>query len=451
MIAQRINPDEPIILSGLPAYQGATFFLPTDSRPTSGHLQLDVTVQVLAGVEGVLRVSIGNSRRADLLLRPGEAGRSLRIDLTTEDLTRERLVVSFSLQGESPLTPCGKDEGLEAVVEIETTSALFLALDKPTLSVRDRANMAGRRVALLWSNDPQQSVVALLAAHELSVSGWEVQFGGGADAINPETAVMALPSNGPTKQPEFAWSDALAPTSSVFGLRRFQGMHSWRIRYDLMEAQNPILPAEFSLDIVLGAMLFESGWQVTVTLNGRLIDQVLLNAGATRLTRSIDLSDSRPARKNVIEIVAWSSSEPAGNCNEGPVLLAELTSQTALIAGSTSFSAPLMTVRNTLAQADGRQIAVDNALTAPEAEVAVALLSNVLPDRPQTEDLANVPTVHVLPRGASLSRWQVASMDSVWMISFDENGNALAHILSDYRGSETTAVTLLVDLSEVAT
>ncbi|MEP3295224.1 MAG: hypothetical protein ABJO27_01830, partial [Pseudoruegeria sp.] len=102
----RSTPNHPLILSGLPSYQGVVFNMPMDARPTSGYLQIDATLQVLEGVQGVLRISIDNVRRGEMLLHPGEVGRSLRISLSPTDFARERLVVSFSLQGEGPHTFC---------------------------------------------------------------------------------------------------------------------------------------------------------------------------------------------------------------------------------------------------------------------------------------------------------------------------------------------------------
>ena len=101
-VISRSSPDLSVILSGLPAYQSVAFNLPLNARPTSGYLQIDATLQVLAGVEGVLRVSIDNVRRGEMLLHSGEVSRSLQVPLSPTDLAREQLVVSFSLQGSAP-------------------------------------------------------------------------------------------------------------------------------------------------------------------------------------------------------------------------------------------------------------------------------------------------------------------------------------------------------------
>ena len=149
-VIARSNPHHAVILSGLPAYQGITFNLPLNARPTSGYLQIDATLQVLSGVEGVLRVSIDNVRRGEMLLHPGEAGRSLQVPLSPTELAREQLVVSFSLQGDGPSAQCPTDTGYAAIVEIETTSAVHLTLDRPIASVTDRVNAWGGVVRVGW-------------------------------------------------------------------------------------------------------------------------------------------------------------------------------------------------------------------------------------------------------------------------------------------------------------
>ncbi len=449
-IGQRANPRDPIILTGFPAYQGAAFYLPSDARPTSGHLQLDVTVQALAGVEGVLRVSIGNTRRAELLLRPGEAGRSLRIDLTQDDLARERLVVSFSLQGEGPHTPCGIDAGLETVVEIETTSALFLVLNETVLSIRDRADLAGRQVLLRWSDDPTDRATAIVAALALDASAWEVLFAQYAVGLDPMAALHALTTASPLPRSKYAWSEALSPHKGLFGLRRFKRAQTWRIRYDMTDAVDPRLPKFLSLDMALGQLPGSAQWQVSVTLNGRLVDQALLPAGTTVLARDIDLSAALHARHNAIEIVAASTADAQGECNAGPDLLAEITTRTALIAGPDSFNDPLFDLRQALARSKGWHLAVDDGLTSPEATVSVALLSAVLPGAAPPNSTSKGPRLHILPRAAPVRQWRHSSADKVWLVSLDDDGRVIVRILAGHPEKLTRAVTLLVDFSEVA-
>ena len=169
----RSNPATPVILSGLPAYQSVAFTLPVDARPTSGYLQINATSQVLPGAKGVLRISIQNTRRGEMLLRPGEAGRSLQIPLSPMDFAGDQLVVSFSLQGTTPDLQCGPDDGIAAVVEIETTSAIFLTLDQPLSSARDRVRAWGDLARVAWPTwlDADEQLRRLVIATQLSRRG----------------------------------------------------------------------------------------------------------------------------------------------------------------------------------------------------------------------------------------------------------------------------------------
>lgn len=102
VLFRRAGASAPLILSGLPAYGSASFGMPLSARPQSGYLQIDTTLQVLDGVEGLLRVSIDGTRRGEVLLVSGLVSRSLRIPLTAEELSRNSLNVSFSPAGPRP-------------------------------------------------------------------------------------------------------------------------------------------------------------------------------------------------------------------------------------------------------------------------------------------------------------------------------------------------------------
>lgn len=447
VISQWIAPQEPIILSGLPAYKGATFVLPTDARPTSGHLLLDVTAQVLTGVEGVLRVSIGNSRRGEVLLRPGVAGRSVRIDLTQEDLARERLVVSFSLQGDGTHIACSTDTGLEAVVEIETTSALFLTVDPTRLSTRDRVNLAGRRVNLHWPTGADARATALRAGMALHNSAWDVQFSSDPSALDPTVALTELPRPSAPTKPQFAWSKALAPTSDLFGLRRFQRTQTWRLRYDMLDGASPQLPASLELDMVLGRLPQEGVWQISVTLNGQLVDQAQPTPTSTELKHTIDVSRAPKTRDNILEITATVHTHNAQDCTRPPDVFAEITQNTKLVAGSNALHDPLLHLRSALSNSKPWHLTVDPTLTAPEASLALSLLSVL---SPSTGATADGPKIHALPRGAALEHWQQRPTNHIWLVSFDDAGRAQAIPFSDHPDAETRAVTLLIDLSDTS-
>ena len=430
-VVRRANPDVPIILSGLPAYQGATFFMPIDARPTSGYLQIDATMQVLAGVEGVLRISIGNIRRAELLLRPGEAGRSLRIELLEQELARERLVVSFSLQGEGPHSPCGGDKGLEVIVEIETTSAIFLTLDRPLSSPRDHVLITGREVRLALPKGDQSPV--LRAGQKLAAAGLVIRYT--ADGVAPDVAVSLANELGqPSVRPRFAWSKATAPDSPLFGLRRFHREQSWRIRYDLADGQSGRLPGALELAMELGRQTGDAPWQVMVTLNGRLVGQATAKGGA--FLRSIALPSQLHKRRNVVEIIAVAAYTPPDECNRGPDVFAEVRAGTRFRAGDANLDDPFLSISAALS--GGWGLAARD-LSVAEATAATRLLEH-LPVAGGGDLI-----LRAVPRGAALSDWSDAG-GQVWLLYAGPDGQIIVARPSDYPSTIAREVLLVADL-----
>lgn len=431
----RAGPSVPLILSGLPAYQSAAFYIPIDARPTSGYLQIDATVQALAGVEGVLRVSIGNTKRAELLLRPGEAGRSLRIQLTDQDIAREQLVVSFSLQGEGPHTSCAIDEGFEAIVEIETTSAVFLELDRPLDSARDHALAQGRRVTVTWSNVGQAD--ALLAGRKLNLTGIEPSFSPNGTPVAQALEVADAFSTFDTR-PRFAWSDALSPNGSFFGLRRFYRSHTWRLRYDMSDAQDARLPDSFTLNMMLGQQAHSVRWHVVVTLNGKLLYDGFEQPGALALNLPLPSHDQR--RSNVIEVTLASTQDTPGHCNQGPELVAEVLKSTILTPGQTSFDDPILELM--LALKDGWQLDSEG-LSPAEATIAVQILSE-LPEPDQARGTGVV--LRPLARGTDLGDF-LGTAKHALVVFFDDDGVLTAVPATAFPRRMTSRVSVLVDLT----
>ena len=433
-VVYRTGPSVPLILSGFPAYQSAAFLMPIDARPTSGYLQINATVQALADIEGVLRISIGNSKRAELLLRPGEAGRSLRVQLTDQDIAREQLVVSFSLQGQGPHTPCGIDEGVETIVEIETTSAIYLELDTPLVSHRDQALVNGGSVTLALSSD--EPAPGLLAGRELFKSGITPRYAAegwsAGQAISVARALAVDPHS-----PRFPWSDALEERAHLFGLRKFYRSQTWRLRYDLSHATEPRLPERFSLRMVLGRQQGNEQWQIVVTLNGRHLDDRLVTAGKVEL--DIPLPGNAPSRHNVIEITASSAQASREVCDRGPELFAEVVHGTDLLPGPQTF-------RDSLSDLTDR-MQLDWTLTSAPLSFADALLATELllalpsPSRNGRGDVS----VHVLPRGAELQEWANTQRE-LWVLTFDDEGRIALTALDEIRVPMAPKASLLIAL-----
>lgn len=439
VVVTRAKIEEPIILSGLPAYKGATFFMPMDARPTSGYLQIDATIQVLVGVEGVLRVSIDSQRRGEMLLRPGEAGRSLRIQLTAQEIARERLVVSFSLQGEGPHAPCSTDDRIEAVVEIETTSAIFLITDAHLHSIRDQVLVAGGRAQVRWPNDQQAE--ALLYAMEATNAGVEIDFredGLASDEIRKEFGRNR--TNSPNS--EYAWSDQLSPTSGLFELRRPNKPMSWRIDYDFHKALRRKTPKSLQLELELSQFSAEDAWSIVVTLNGKLVDQTRTSGG--KLTRNIDLSSVQIRRKNTIEIQVFANDQIAQKCSRDPAAFAQIREETTMFPSENQYSDTLINLVDAL---DGEWSLSSAGLSTAEASLALDLLL-LFPRNPEVQG-SPYASIQLLGRGHDLSQ---ALLDPrfKWLVFFDSNMTETSIALADYEFAETQHVTALVDLSGAA-
>jgi hypothetical protein len=342
--------DNPIILTGLPAYQGAVFSMPIDARPTSGYLQIDITSQVLNGVKGVLRVSIENTKRGEMLLYPGEAGRSLRIPLHAEELVKERLVVSYSLLGSHSSQTCSSQDGIAAIVEVETTSGLYLNLDRAIETPRDQVLALGRKIPIQWNENKQlkNQVAQIQLASRFIQQGERVQFSA-KDDVNAfsEPNLRLLETSLPkVLEPEISFPHYVAAKGSNYGSRKFYETTSWRIKYEPREFKHQSLPDVLDLHLTMSSLLDDALWQVNVTLNGATILNQRLERNARMYRAAINLPIELQAAKNLIEVSIHSSHVNIGECNEGPVMFAQMERDTVLDAGKSTFDDPLSELQN---------------------------------------------------------------------------------------------------------
>ena len=397
----RTAPQSPMILSGLPAYHSATFLLPVDARPLSGYLHIDATVQVLAGVESVLRVSIDRTRRAEVLLHPGMAARSVRVPLSPLELSQERLVVSFSLQGRSGQTACGPEDGVAAVVEIETTSHVHVTLDRPLTSLRDRMAGWGGAIHVAWPDRSEnlaraEALARLVAAGRLERAGRVIRFEGGGVTSHEVTRLARELVPTPVTD---AWPRPMAEGRNG-GVRRFHHATSWRLRVDHPGASRQA--GGLRLRLYLGREVGPSGWTVTVTLDGHLLTE--LQAPGGELSRDLPLPVGMPPGA-VIEITASAHTPRTHICDDGPELLAELRPGTVLVAGPVRADTPLDALRR--GWRDGVvTLGLPRRLTSPDAARAARLLGQVLPaTAPWKDSPVDTAQVLVLGGGHDLTRW----------------------------------------------
>ncbi len=437
---RRAGPNAPLILTGLPSYQGATFHMPVDAVASSGHLQIDASTQVLDGAQAVLRVSIDNTRRAEVLLQAGVAARSVRIDLTPEDLARSRIVVSFSLQGTGPDAACRDDGAVAAVAEIETTSALHLTLDAPLSTPRDRIAAWGDRLHLAWGGGDAESLRLGAEAARLGADVHFVAEGG----LTPLEAAQAISDRSSAREtlpiPEQAWSPAFAEPSDLWGMRSFRHAQTWRIDYDLRQPAAGRLPATLLLSMRLGRQADDAMWQVRVTHNGRLLADVVSGGATPTLNERIPLPRTGgPLHR--LEITASSTASQRGRCREEPALVAEILPGTRILPASETYADPITSIRDALAGSPGIAYALAPGVTSSEARGAVTMIATLLGGDPLPAPSARGASVQVLSRGTLIDDRLAGSAQLVYR---DEEGQLASEPATAWTGREADRVMLLI-------
>ena len=418
-----------LILSGFPAYQGATFLMPIDARPTSGYLQIDATFQVLTGVEGAMRISINNTRRAEVLLHPGEAARSLQIVLTQEDLAGERLVVSFSLLGQGLAPACGQDGAVNAIVEIEATSGVFLELESPARSVRDRIIGWGNAIYIKWPNagtGAKRSEILAQAAM-LQRVGYAIRFEGAeaqqalqaAELKNLLEAASANLNHRPTQH--LNWPQEVSEKGANAGARRFQHSTSWRIRYDLSRYEGFQMPGALDLNVMLGPLPKDAHWTLSVTLNARLIDLQTLKGSMRDHVFRVTLPKEHQDVQNLIEVTATSSYDPEGLCSDGPDLIAEMRSESRLLPSGESLQNGIHVLQARLQEHEAYDLDVSRKLSEADAQSAAILLAAAIPGGLRPTTVETTVSVKVLSREATSRLTEPSLLDGseTWLVFRD--------------------------------
>jgi hypothetical protein len=417
----RIGASAPLILSGLPSYGTARFGLPITARPQSGYLQIDTTLQSLAGVEGLLRISIDNSRRGDILLAPGLVARSVQIPLTAEDLANEALNVSFSLIGNAPATGCSSDDHLAVVAEIEASSALVLTLDTPLNDVADRIIAWGDDTRIGWSQNlsAQDRAERLAMAGLLGRQGASVSFhetnGLGMDALR-----SAYDNGRPSRSRRLSDRSFPMPLQANSGLREFKNSTTWRNRYKLDEANGAEIPGRLDLNLRLGPLSQDAQWTVSATLNGRLLMADILPIGTRDFASSLDLPTEDQGSTNLIEVSATSSQNLPGKCNDGPDLIAELTESSVLMGSGEILTGPLTELRSVLQAYGTLSVSAAADMTAADAQTYARMIATTLPDTVSLEAASGNADITPLTRAQTAALTQADIADtSAWVVYRD--------------------------------
>ena len=448
----RSAPIAPIILSGFPSYQSATFHLPVNVRPISGHLEIEATTQIRSGAGGLLRISIGGRKRGEILLRPGDSKHRVIVDLFPHEVAQQTLVVAFSLLGEGPNSTCSIDSGFDSVVEIEPSSAVHLTFEQPLASLQDRVLSTGLQTRLAWNEDQTSRVSSLLAGARLQRRGYLVSYATDDPALSvTEMSRLNQVSDPPqisTDLHEFAWSDIFRPRSSVFGLRKFRQRQTWRIQYEMGMARNLHLPDRLNLEMSLGQQASGHQWQVAVALNGRLVKHELFSNDISAVRMDIPLPADAHRIKNMIEVIATSTRSSSGKCDLGPELFAEITPATNMVAGRRLLSEPLFDLQAELVRQTGWILRPDRQLSVADAQVAAGMLAEILPEELPAGPSTSPSILHVLPPDSDYSAQVGGASGNVWIIHRNiENDRVRIVPVADYRRVDTDGVYLLAVLS----
>ena len=415
----------PIILTGLPAYQGAVYSMPIDTRPLSGYLQIDITSQVLDDVKGVFRISINNTKRGELLLYPGVAGRSLVIPLSPSELAKERLVVSFSTLGIHANQSCTSKGGISSIIEVETTSGLFLELDRELKTPRDVVFSNGGVVPIAWNREfaHKKKVELIRLGTEFIRKHHEVTFEmvGSRNALllaNLENLRAELPE---ISANQFQWPYPVATRGANFGLKRFHETANWRIKYQPHKLKHQHLPSAFDLQLALSGIESNETWNLAVTLNGYMIHHDTIASNQKTYRKIISLNTKDQTANNLIEVTVSSSRNNTGICNDGPVLLAQMETDSVLIESAESFDENLIDLRNKLAKVSSAKLNFSPNITESQVSIFTRLLAAVIPASVQMDLEPSKVKVQFFQR-SQFTNLLNTSNDGIqyWVAYFDE-------------------------------
>ncbi|WP_395392918.1 hypothetical protein WBP07_17450 [Novosphingobium sp. BL-8A] len=427
------HPDTPLILSGLPSYVSKAFRLPVDARPRSGVYNVFFRVDAAKGAQGALRVTINGIKRADVLLGEGRTQQQAEVQLTPSELAARQLDVKLALIGRGPLAECTPAEAMSAVVTILPQSGLSLRLDRPVASLRDKLALWGSLIPVDWEDrgDPADTA-AMIAAARLVEKGQMTYFGEKGLSAKELGDMLKVAS-----QPDFAsdlrirqglltYPIPLVSDIANGGARRFDRETTWRYSYNIADLPGGALPSTLDLHMVMGPL---AGTRTTmvVMLNDRLVwTRALGQAGDKdetgkpaasqfHVNQSIQLPADLHKARNDLEITLTSYSETDMRCGAMRLIAAEMLPNTVLQAGPRTIL-PAMQLRAALQAAQPVRLASEP-LTAPDAQAASLLLSNLAPSRLRFDDKAPRATVQVFAGDVAAKVARLRPGPARWIVS----------------------------------
>ncbi|MEW4467670.1 hypothetical protein AB1K62_07555 [Parasphingorhabdus sp. JC815] len=381
------NMKGPLILSGLPSYSGQRFHLPTDARPVSGRYDLSFSSRIAEGLEGVLRVTINGTKRADILLSdedyPGaDRKRKVSVELMSSELASGVLDIGLSLQGRGPIAKCTPDDAIAAVVEIDAESGLRLTLSKPVETAKDKLALWGGHVPLVWR--PGQSVtektLSVIYAARLAQKGYSPYFtqkGITGDQLAKLVDEATLYTD--LTIPE-AYPVPLTGDSANRGARKFDRQTTWRYRYASDSLPENLLPSVLDMRMALGPIEGDSQYNLLVTLNEHMLFAERVSPQAERFSQSIELPAGLQRSLNNLEITLVDAYRDELRCGSTSQSIAELLPETVLRSGSHSVNDGLSELKALLLSSGDISFSASTTTTV-DANAATGLLAALAPQR----------------------------------------------------------------------
>lgn len=399
----------PVILSGLPAYAGMEFRLPVDARPTSGDFDLSFTTLVAQDVQGVLRISINGTRRADYLLKQGENVDSVQVQLTPEELASGVVNVSLSLQGRGSSAQCTSEDAIPAVVAINGASGLRLNLDAAPQSARDQLALWGNRIPVNLADidadgDAQSDYATVIHQSAiLAEKGYNpVVTGNGVSletlrSLAGETSrqrAFAIPANYPIP---------LSSDPSNEGLRKFTKRASWGYDYSVEDLPTGRLPSALDLKLKVGPASESLQRSLVVTLNDRLLFSRRIAQGVEDIDQSIIIPAKAHSRTNALNIAVSAYDTQDNPCGNLVQSVAELLPETVLVAGEASLQNEIGTITAALTRVGSVRFETPS-LTTPDNVATIGLLAALAPAKWEISPNSAGAIIETIPAGTSAKR-----------------------------------------------
>lgn len=403
-------------LSGFPSFAKIIIPLPRKAVLTDGRLRLSLSTQMAESGVGTLRVSINNTRRADLVLKTGEDRRSLLLGLTPEDLARPRLVVSLTVQGDAFSGVCPSRPSRGVVVDVLPESGVELAHSAALSDPLDiwLADTKPARFYIHAGDDSAQRADSLLLAARLKQLQHNVEFFPQTDAENPPVQILSVDRNQSEdllydnqtgrltiKDPNLAvtsfasdttlsLADLLSgPLSAVpadentilndDSTRTFFRSHRWRLNYDLTERRTGRAPSQMRLVLKTSNQLAGADWLVRVLLNNSLLASYQLETGSDVFERTIRLPAELQLPDNEIAVDLLTTDITNSICDPGLEVAAQILPETRLSGEAvTNAQTPIHAV-NALGESDRVSMTAEPQLSSAQAALASSLVAYVLP------------------------------------------------------------------------